>query len=163
MLELNIPYIPVQTLSGVLELPVCSKKVWDKIKNYDNSERAAEKICGMLKGVPQDLCDKRLVISQYAEFLNEIRRQLKLEIPMAPVKKEQDDVKYTIYTCGEKLVADYARLNLYAIDMIPILEYWLLERDAFIYAYSKTEKGREYLNNAYRLEQGEADEDVGGF
>ena len=71
--------------------------------------------------------------------------------------------KICIISSIEKLVTDYARLNIYEIDMIPILEYWLLEHDAFIYAYSKTEKGREYLNNAYRLEQDEADEDLGGF
>ena len=164
MLNLNIKVIPVQLITGTVMVPVCSKKVWDCIKQYNNSEQAAHKICGMLlPGVPLDLCDEKLLVIQYAETIKEIRRQLKFEIPYYPAKKEQDDIKYTIYTCGEKLVADYAGLNLYEIDMIPILEYWMLERDAVIYSYSRTEKGREYLNNAYRLEQVEADEELGEF
>lgn len=33
------------------------------------------------------------------------------------------------------------------------MDYLVLRRDAFIYRMSQTEKGEEYLNNAYRLEQ----------
>lgn len=164
MLNLDINEIPVQLLTGIITVPVCSKKVWGYIKQYDNSDEAAHRICGMLlKGMPLNSCDEKLLIQQYAEYLTALRKQLKFEIPYYPAKKEQDDLKYTIYTCGEKLVADYAGLNLYEIDGVNVLEYWLLERDAFIYSYAKTEKGREYLNNAYRLEQVEADEDLGGF
>lgn len=164
MLNLDINSIPVQLLTGTVMVPVCSKKVWGYIKQYDDSDEAAHKICGMLlHGIPLNLCDQRILIQQYSDCLTAIRKQLKFEIPYYPAKKEQDDLKYTIYTCGEKLVADYAGLNLYEIDKISILEYWLLERDAFIYSYSRTEKGREYLNNAYRLEQVEADEDLGGI
>lgn len=35
--------------------------------------------------------------------------------------------------------------------------YLLYRRDAFIYRLSKTEEGRDYLNNAYRLELTEPD------
>lgn len=161
MLDLNIQ-VPIQTLSGIIHIPVCSKKTWDSIRTHDDSENSTRRICGAL-GVPHSSCECNIILSQYTEGLTAIRKELKLTIPVAPVKKEQDDVKYTIYTCSEKLVADYAGVSIYEAENIPILEYWLLERDAFIHAYSKSEKGREYLNNAYRLEQVEADEDLGGF
>lgn len=37
------------------------------------------------------------------------------------------------------------------------IDYLVFRRDAFIYKMSQTEKGEEYLNNAYRLEQTEPD------
>lgn len=33
------------------------------------------------------------------------------------------------------------------------IDYLTFRRDAFIYTLNQTEKGREYLDNAYRLEQ----------
>lgn len=164
MLDLKLNKIPVQLLTGTYMIPICSKKVWEYIISFDNSDEAAHEISGMLvESMPLSVCDKKLLICQYAECIKEIRKKLKFEIPYYPSKNEKDDIKYTIYTCGEKLVADYAGLNIYEIDSISILEYWLLERDAFIYSYARTEKGREYLSNAFRLEQTEADEDLGGF
>jgi hypothetical protein len=40
------------------------------------------------------------------------------------------------------------------LDYIDYLQY---RRDAFIYRMSQTEKGQEYLDNAYRLEQTKPD------
>lgn len=40
------------------------------------------------------------------------------------------------------------------MDYIDYLQY---RRDAFIYNMSQTEKGQEYLDNAYRLEQVDPD------
>ena len=37
------------------------------------------------------------------------------------------------------------------------IDYLTLKRDAFIYRLSKTDKGQEYLENAYRLEQTKPD------
>ena len=51
-------------------------------------------------------------------------------------------------------------MNIYEIDRLPILDYWLLERDAFIAALSKTKDGRKYLNDAYRITQEDADDDL---
>lgn len=39
------------------------------------------------------------------------------------------------------------------------MDYLLYRRDAFIYKMSQTEKGEEYLNNAWRLEQTAPDRD----
>ena len=37
------------------------------------------------------------------------------------------------------------------------IDYLTYKRDAFIYRMSQTEKGEEYLNNAWRLEQTKPD------
>lgn len=39
------------------------------------------------------------------------------------------------------------------VEELDYIEYLQLRRDAFIYFMSQTEKGEEYLDNAYRLEQ----------
>ena len=66
-------------------------------------------------------------------------------------------MRYSIVTVGEKLVADYTGLNFLEIEELPIDTYFLLLRDAFIYDRQKTEAGREYLENCWRLEQTEPD------
>lgn len=51
------------------------------------------------------------------------------------------------------MVAKYTGLNMLEVDDLDVLVYLAYRRDAFIYRMSQTEKGREYLSNAYRLEQ----------
>ena len=43
------------------------------------------------------------------------------------------------------------------IENLDYIYYLQLRRDAFIYKMSQTEKGKEYLDNAYRLELTEPD------
>ncbi len=51
------------------------------------------------------------------------------------------------------MVSDYTGLNMLEVEKLDIVQYLSYRRDAFIYKMSQTEKGREYLDNAYRLEQ----------
>ena len=71
-----------------------------------------------------------------------------------------DDSKghnYTIITSDERLVAQYTGLNILQVEELDYLDYLIYRRDAFIYFMSQSEKGEEYLNNAWRLEQTEPD------
>lgn len=43
------------------------------------------------------------------------------------------------------------------VDQLDYIDYLKYRRDAFIYRMSQTEKGQEYLDNAYRLEQTKPD------
>ena len=162
MLDLGLKEIPIQLMCGKVIVPICTKAVWNALSTFDGSDKAAVKLGGMLLGgVPLDICDSKLLIAAYTESLKIIREQVGLEVPYYPGKSnKEDEVKYTAYTVSDKLVADYANMGIYDIDKISILDYWLLERDAFIAALSKTKDGREYLNNAYRIKQTEADEDL---
>ena len=57
-------------------------------------------------------------------------------------------------------MADYSGLNLREVDNLDYLTYLTWRRDAFIHRWSQTEKGREYLDNAWRLEQTKPDREA---
>jgi len=56
-------------------------------------------------------------------------------------------------TTWEHLVSQYTGLNILEVEELDYLDYLMYRRDAFIYNMSQTEKGQEYLDNAWRLEQ----------
>lgn len=60
-------------------------------------------------------------------------------------------------TWWQQLVAEYTGLTLYDVRELDYLDYLLLRRDAFIHKMNQTEKGREYLDNAWRMEQTKPD------
>ena len=51
------------------------------------------------------------------------------------------------------MVAEYTRLTILEVEDLDYIDYLRYRRDAFISRLSMTEAGREYLDNAYRLEQ----------
>ena len=55
------------------------------------------------------------------------------------------------------MVAEYTGLNILEVEELDYIDYLTLRRDAFIYQMRKTDKGEEYLNNAWRLEQTKPD------
>jgi hypothetical protein len=46
------------------------------------------------------------------------------------------------------------------VEALDYLTYLTWRRDAFIYRWSQTEKGREYLDNAWRMEQTKPDREA---
>lgn len=56
-----------------------------------------------------------------------------------------------------KLVRDYTGMMFVEIQEIDIDEYLYLQREAFIWNKSQSEKGREYLRNAWMLTQSNPD------
>lgn len=55
------------------------------------------------------------------------------------------------------MVSRYTGLNMLEVEDLDYILYLSYRRDAFIYQMSQTEKGREYLSNAYRMEQTKPD------
>lgn len=159
MIRIGIDKISIQLLSGKYDVHICSKAVWDMLRVCD-TDTACRLILndGDCSNISED--EQVLFAEAYKAKINAIREHLKLTIPYYPSEDSKDTVKYDRYTVSDKMVADYANTDIYEIDKISILEYWCLERDAFIYLLSRTEKGREYLNNAYRLTCTEADENI---
>ena len=51
------------------------------------------------------------------------------------------------------MVADYTGLNFLQIGSLDIITYYTWLRDAFISGMERTEAGREYLEDAWRMEQ----------
>jgi hypothetical protein len=66
---------------------------------------------------------------------------------------DSEGIDYEINSFYEHMVSRYTGLNMLEVESLDYLDYLAYRRDAFIYKMSQTEKGREYLNNAYRLEQ----------
>lgn len=57
------------------------------------------------------------------------------------------------------MVAEYANISLYDVEEMDYFDYLVIRRDAFISKLRQTEKGQEYLDNAYRLTQTEPERD----
>lgn len=64
---------------------------------------------------------------------------------------------YEIYSQEEKFVIDYTNLSYFEIQELNYIEFLIFLRDAVIYKLNSTEKGREYLENAWRITQTEPD------
>lgn len=52
---------------------------------------------------------------------------------------------------------DYLRIDIFDLQDMPIDLYLYFKREAFIAENLKTEEGREYLNNAWRIQQTKPD------
>ncbi len=160
MIPLGKITIPLQLTSGEFEAPVCTKGDWQKLKICRSDTDFVNAARIIIKDRELPLYDSRLAVLAYVKSMELIRESSGLTIPWYPSEDVGKGIKYTVYTETDKLVADYANMSIYSVDEIPITEYWLIARDAFISKLEVTEKGREYLNNAYRLTQTEADEDI---
>ena len=55
------------------------------------------------------------------------------------------------------LVAGYTGLSFLEVRALNYLQYLTWRRDAFIHWLSQSEKGAEYLDNAWRMEQTKPD------
>lgn len=55
------------------------------------------------------------------------------------------------------MVSAYTGLNFHEVGQLDYIEYLTYRRDAFIYGMEQTEDGREYLENAWRMEQTKPD------
>jgi hypothetical protein len=68
--------------------------------------------------------------------------------------------RYNTPTWWKHLVAEYTGLSFLQVGELNYIEFLQYRRDAFIAMLSKTEKGQEYLDNAWRMEQTEPDRDA---
>lgn len=65
--------------------------------------------------------------------------------------------QYTVSSWWKHLVAEYTGLNFLEVGALDYIDYLRLRRDAYIYMLNQTEEGREYLRNAWRMEQTKPD------
>lgn len=54
-------------------------------------------------------------------------------------------------------MAEYTGLDIKAVEELNYIEYLTYRRDAYINRLNQSEKGRKYLDNAWRMEQTEPD------
>ena len=61
--------------------------------------------------------------------------------------------KYDVKTWYRRLVAEHTGLNFFQVAKLDYIQFLAWRRDAVIYRLNQTETGREYLDNAWRMEQ----------
>lgn len=54
-------------------------------------------------------------------------------------------------------MSEYTGLSFFDVGQLNYVEFLTYRRDAFIYRLNQTDAGRDYLDNAWRLEQTEPD------
>lgn len=74
-------------------------------------------------------------------------------MPYYPLDEDKQGHNYDIVTYWEHMVSEYTGLNMLEVEDLDYIDYLQLRRDAFIYRLSQSEKGLEYLDNAYRISQ----------
>ena len=90
----------------------------------------------------------------YAEFIN----KLQSGHPLPQIHTTDDaDFGYKMSLSFDKLVADFANISISDVQLLNYADYLILRREALIYMFSKTEEGREMLQDAYCFEQTEPD------
>ena len=78
-------------------------------------------------------------------------------LPFYPLSDKAGGHQYKIATWYKRLVSEYTGLDFHQVGQLNYVEYLTYRRDAFIYTLNQTDKGQEYLDNAWRMEQTEPD------
>ena len=65
--------------------------------------------------------------------------------------------EYITTTWGRRLVAEYTGLNFHQVGQLDYGTYLLWLRDAYIAGLNRTEEGRQYLDDCWRMEQTKPD------
>lgn len=68
--------------------------------------------------------------------------------------------QYEVATYHDKAVADWLRIPVTEVGELDLVYYLQIRRDSFISKLNATEKGREYLDNAWLLSRTEPDREA---
>lgn len=81
-----------------------------------------------------------------------------MKIPNAYKQEEDKHIhRYRPTTLDRKMIYDYAGYNFEQQEDLGLLVFYSLLRDSFIYTHSQSEKGNEYLDDCWLMEQTKAD------
>lgn len=88
------------------------------------------------------------------------RKRKKLTLPYYPTADSTGGHDYRTTSWWHHLVAEYTGLTLVEVGRLDYLVYLTWRRDAYIHKLNSTEKGKEYLDNAWRMEQTKPDREA---
>lgn len=98
------------------------------------------------------------LLLEYFSFIRAtIERLPYCALPNLSGAEDDETYHFERYTAAEKMVADYARLSIPAVNRLNYVDFLIFQREAVIYLFSSTEKGREMLEDAFCMEQTEPD------
>lgn len=96
----------------------------------------------------------------------------KLKIPLPDDRKIRDAIvakyfasdewegEYTLLSGELKAIADYTGLSIRQVINLPLSLFLLFKKDSWIANNLKSQQGRDFLKDLYRLQQTEADVDA---
>ena len=88
-------------------------------------------------------------------FCNSLKRP-KLNVPYYPAE-EESRAFFENTTQEEKIIQEYTGIDFLRIEEISVFDYWRYLHDAVVWNCNQTEKGKQYLENAYNYTQTKAD------
>ncbi|MBQ6250165.1 hypothetical protein [Ruminococcus sp.] len=77
-------------------------------------------------------------------------------VPYSP-RKSEDKVYYKCVSSDMKVVSDYTLLDFSQIDGLEVFDYYGYLHDAVVWNCSRSEAGRDYLEDAYMHSRTEPD------
>lgn len=73
------------------------------------------------------------------------------------MEEDEGHHHYINTTWSRRLVSEYTGLNFFQVGQLDYGVFLLWLRDAYIYGLNRTEEGREYLDECWRLQLTEPD------
>lgn len=90
------------------------------------------------------------------DWLRKTRKEEKYTAPHISTDVHESGPYTTTYH-EMKFVSDYTGMNFADIRLLDVLQFWRYYRDAIIYTSIQSDKGKEYLKNAYNSVQTKPD------
>lgn len=145
-----------------IELPPPTVDIYYKIYHSASEQ---EKIEGVIDWLGSGRLEDRAIIQaedipKAEVFLNVWLKQKRSEEQYMPPHIATDKETEQIYKTEfheMKFVSDYTNMNFQELRGLDVLTFWRYYRDAIIYNCIQSEKGREFLNNAYNSVQTKPD------
>lgn len=81
-------------------------------------------------------------------------------MPFYPDSDPDEGLPYEIEMYWEHVIAEYLGMTVADVLDLDLVDFLALRREAFIVAMSKTQEGREYLENCKMFEAEDADYDA---
>jgi hypothetical protein len=78
-------------------------------------------------------------------------------LPQNPLEDSAGRHDYILTTWSRRLVSEYSGLNFHEVGQLDYGTFLLWRREAYISIMNRTEEGRQYLDECWRLEQKKAD------
>ena len=148
--------ITLPSICGKIQIGICSKTEFEQLTGDSADTTLAEKIIkrhiiGKYKPLPA--AELARLTMRYLEEIVKLTEKygeyLKIPESSIPMESILPPCDLPPHTTAEKLVCDYSGLKMTEVQELNFLVYCLLRADAVKFNLSGTERGIEYLNNAY--------------
>lgn len=139
-----------------------------KIYYAVNTDEKIEGLCDWLTSsnenarlyiTPADIVKAEILLT---DWLNKLRQLPHYKPPYCMIVEtaDGDQVPFKTVFHELKIVSDYTNTNFIKLRELDLLTFWKFYKDAIIYNLSRSEKGRDYLRQAYNMTQTKPDREA---